>query len=578
MKTSVIQHAKKDPFVMIRNGYKELCGGDTCKAAVLAVVEFWMNGAVRGQDANGGEKSEEDETSIKLPENKLILLGRRSKPDWEKAMIGLYSVKWIKKAVRSLVDCGILVSQTATGRTSVYWANPRRIQQAIDYCKNKAYDTYDKHKDPLSQIAHKLGWGASDYSETDLKDAFSVSKTPKKKYRVKNTGEEKSQGNQEKSDVSTQANQEKIPHNPEKITRILGSPPIYDLRRDLEVEEEIHTQDLTRTDAREKNPDLCVCVKSERVTTNTKEPETVQAHVEVVQPEPETRQTDNQNNQVQFFPDQNKKNLGEDQGSGACDNKEPEVFGIPVARLEEIGTKFDRGEIYTIPDRELKALAQLRIGAIVKLYRQSGMIGASKPNDISLEFAKWLAWHQWGQEGEIQRALNTIAKYERLPDKWQVLVTAIQQWQEFKANPELIERKVSQRQRSTNSEIDKEIQVRKVEQVAQQIRARKAAKTSGWGNVPEATSTAVVEPQNSHTDNAEGKVQTQDNDLSSSSSDSGFPPIPNSSPMPDSLRDRLAAIRSKLRIKYGAGSCKHKPSVVPVRPVRPVVDYGGFDF
>ena len=596
IRTSAIQHPKNDPFLLLRNSYLGLCGGDACQAGALASVEFWINGELLKRDKG---KAYDDETRFELPPNKLILLGDRSKVCWENAMLCIYSGKWILKAVRSLIDVGILFVQVQRGKTSTYWVNPRRIQQALDNYKDGCYNRLERDKSPLSQIALSLGWSKSDCNKADLNNAFFVSNQLGNKYscspnRPQNQGintlinqgtndscspnRPQNQGindlvdqgindlvsqDQGTNDLVDQGINDPVESSYTRVYTRALDPDLNIIKQEIKQERKKTQKNPTPAYTREENPDLCVCVSSGNVATKVKEEEAVQVQVEIVQPEPEPEpeselsQTGNQDKQPESFASQNKKNLGEDQSSGACDNK---IFGIPVENLEAIATKFDQGIIQVIPDRELKALAQLRVGEEVKLYRKSGLVCSSKPNDILIEFARWFAWSHLGQENEIQFALNTIAKYELNPSRWQVLVVAVREWQECKANPELLERKFSKRSRF-DSEVESQLRVRRLDRLAQRTRARRAAELKEKGNIPEPPQAAVKEPQ-----------ECQHVDISAESQP---PEQPEHSPMPDSLRQKLKAISDRNRAKEQKYPVNFQPSIVPIRPN---ADYGGYDF
>jgi hypothetical protein len=73
---------------------------------------------------------------------------------------------------------------------------------------------------------------------------------------------------------------------------------------------------------------------------------------------------------------------------------------------------------------ELNMWAEVEIGEYVKLYRKSGRILSSKPNDIVVGFRKFLI--------ETKKAANPIAwisAMEKSPMRWGELADMVQEWQ-----------------------------------------------------------------------------------------------------------------------------------------------------
>jgi hypothetical protein len=85
---------------------------------------------------------------------------------------------------------------------------------------------------------------------------------------------------------------------------------------------------------------------------------------------------------------------------------------------------YERSGIIPRGVHELSAWAEVEIGEYVKLYRKSGRVLSSKPNDIVSGFRKFLI--------ETKQAANPIAwitKMEGDPKRWGELADMVQEWQ-----------------------------------------------------------------------------------------------------------------------------------------------------
>ena len=98
-------------------------------------------------------------------------------------------------------------------------------------------------------------------------------------------------------------------------------------------------------------------------------------------------------------------------------------------KMENLVTQLDRGELKNLPDSEKKQLANYLMGEQIKLYRRSGWILASSPNDISVDFLRYVAWSELKQPDDLKWARNTVLSYERDITKWGQLVDIVQSWQ-----------------------------------------------------------------------------------------------------------------------------------------------------
>jgi hypothetical protein len=73
---------------------------------------------------------------------------------------------------------------------------------------------------------------------------------------------------------------------------------------------------------------------------------------------------------------------------------------------------------------ELNMWAEVEIGEYVKLYRKSGRILSSKPNDVIPEFRKFLI-----NKKEASNPIGWINAMEKDPKRWGELADMVQEWQ-----------------------------------------------------------------------------------------------------------------------------------------------------
>lgn len=116
-----------------------------------------------------------------------------------------------------------------------------------------------------------------------------------------------------------------------------------------------------------------------------------------------------------------KTNIPAAQMSSNFDNK--------ADRVAELGDKARLGEELTRP--ELLELAQFYgILQLVPLYRHSGKIFNSKPQDIKDEFIEFLRYYAFKSTSDISFVTNSIRKAELTLDQWDCLMTWVDAWQE----------------------------------------------------------------------------------------------------------------------------------------------------
>lgn len=98
-------------------------------------------------------------------------------------------------------------------------------------------------------------------------------------------------------------------------------------------------------------------------------------------------------------------------------------------KLENLVSQLDKGELKDLPLDEKKQLANYLMGEQIKLYRKSGNILATKPNDINTDFLRYVAWKDLKQPDDLGWARNTVLSYERDMTKWGQLVALVEGWQ-----------------------------------------------------------------------------------------------------------------------------------------------------
>jgi len=95
-------------------------------------------------------------------------------------------------------------------------------------------------------------------------------------------------------------------------------------------------------------------------------------------------------------------------------------------KLSELMERYNRGEIGKLPSAELKMLAGVVIGDTVKLYRRSGKVLSSAPNDIDRQLMQFIAVRD---KQDFVYGTRLIAAMERTPSRWGELVELVAAWQ-----------------------------------------------------------------------------------------------------------------------------------------------------
>lgn len=92
----------------------------------------------------------------------------------------------------------------------------------------------------------------------------------------------------------------------------------------------------------------------------------------------------------------------------------------------------------TLPRSELVKLAEYRLGAYASLYRDSGRVLDASPNDIKPEFLRFLQWYAFNRNPDISFVRATVAKTERNPEQWGVLLCWLTTFQQVLDDPSVL--------------------------------------------------------------------------------------------------------------------------------------------
>lgn len=94
-------------------------------------------------------------------------------------------------------------------------------------------------------------------------------------------------------------------------------------------------------------------------------------------------------------------------------------------KLSQLLERYNRGEIGKLPEAELKMLAPAVIGDTVKLYRNSGIVLSSTPNDVDRHLLQFIALRD---KKDFVYGIRLIAAMERTPERWGELVELVSAW------------------------------------------------------------------------------------------------------------------------------------------------------
>ena len=193
-----------------------------------------------------------------------------------------------------------------------------------------------------------------------------------------------------------------------------GKPVVVNLYKDLLITEELITEKLITT------PPLPPRDGSESVEPGTEEDslsgKTIHSHPISV-PNP----TDN------TIAKPVSVEVISSAASSAAPEKSSAAENYPLDdKLSELMERYNRGEIGKLPEAELRMLARAVIGDTVKLYRRSGKVLSSTPNDINRQLMQFIAVRD---KQDFVYGTRLIAAMERTPSRWGELVELVGAWQ-----------------------------------------------------------------------------------------------------------------------------------------------------
>ena len=107
MKSSCISHDKREPLIIIRKSYVELCSNNHCAAALISYFEYWHNIKLdmqsRAEKANAVAVNHGDE-----PTQDTSLLQFHTADDLVNGMVGLFKIAKIRDAIELLKSLKII--------------------------------------------------------------------------------------------------------------------------------------------------------------------------------------------------------------------------------------------------------------------------------------------------------------------------------------------------------------------------------------------------------------------------------------------------------------------------------------
>ena len=141
MKSSCISHDKREPLIIIRKSYVELCSNNHCAAALISYFEYWHNIKLdmqsRAEKANAVAVNHGDE-----PTQDTSLLQFHTADDLVNGMVGLFKIAKIRDAIELLKSLKIIsVHKNPNPRykfdnTRYFLFNPDMTKKTYRYDEN----------------------------------------------------------------------------------------------------------------------------------------------------------------------------------------------------------------------------------------------------------------------------------------------------------------------------------------------------------------------------------------------------------------------------------------------------------
>jgi hypothetical protein len=99
--------------------------------------------------------------------------------------------------------------------------------------------------------------------------------------------------------------------------------------------------------------------------------------------------------------------------------------------LQRLIEAVESGKVTKLPPHELKKLADYRLGDILPIYRKSGNINSSNPNDINPDFLEYVRQNHFSnQVRNTGNAAGRIKNLEENPQRWPQLKAFVEGWLE----------------------------------------------------------------------------------------------------------------------------------------------------
>jgi len=133
MKTSVIEHIAKDPIVVLRQSYLEICDGSIPAAIILSILEYWTNVKINAKiqvDIENTTRAKEGLEPIEC--NEWIY---KTIAEFQSDSLGLLKSHDVKKGIKLLIQKGYVAKRTNPqykwDKTLQYSLNVEAVNNAL---------------------------------------------------------------------------------------------------------------------------------------------------------------------------------------------------------------------------------------------------------------------------------------------------------------------------------------------------------------------------------------------------------------------------------------------------------------
>jgi hypothetical protein len=158
MKTSCIVSPAKDPFVIVRKSWIEICDGNHCAAMLLNFFVSWHDWKIEHQ-SRAERENDVAQRHGDNPTQNTSLLQHHTVAELKDGLLGLFAEKTISKGITKLLDLGFITQSRNPNprykfdQTYHYQVFPSVIQDAIDALSK---DTESIPHNGIMQSAKKL--------------------------------------------------------------------------------------------------------------------------------------------------------------------------------------------------------------------------------------------------------------------------------------------------------------------------------------------------------------------------------------------------------------------------------------